>query len=581
MWLIRRIYRLSKNGPAFIFGIILFFSLFSGTFFLTAQATTINTSFSSITITPNAAAFGQNITIKATISPSPPSGYSYYGIILSVIDSNGNYRTIGFSNKTQPGTGTFYLSWIPDIRGTYKCIIAYPGETLAGNTYTSCQRNSSFTVGNSSPTATPTPSPVPTTMPTPTQVNVETGQTQDTPIVLWYKPYNSNGAYDAIRTSDGGYAIVSPSDGGYFLVKFDSDGNVKWNRNYSYPKYAVYPKSVVQTSDGGYAIVGWAQSLGVYAGHVWLVKTNSNGDMLWNKMLGDDQGVSEGNCLIQTSDGGFAITGDYGGFNGYSGPGGWNFLFLKTDSEGNLQWTKIFGEKDDDRATSLIQTSDGGYALVGCTSIPGNIPMFWLVKTDISGNKQWAMSFAEASGWSYSVIQTKDGGYALVGTAGGWSGSTGPINLVKTDSLGSMQWISSIGKTMSWATSVIQTSDGGYAVTGGGDFQLAKTDAHGKVQWTYIENNAQNGGAACKVIQNPDGTYLLAGEGYSGITKLSDRSPAEVPKSTDNLNGVTFELNFEQQSVLRDLPWYLIGLVVVADTVAVMIFCVRHLTKRK
>ena len=158
------------NKLAFIFGIFLINTLLFGAFISTTQAATINTSFSDTSITPKTAALGQEITIVTTISPEPPAGYSYHGITFNVLDSNGNYRLIG-TNSTQPGTGTFYFSWAPDIAGKYSCIFTYPGETLAGNTYTRCQSSDSFYVDLSLPTITPTPSPTPTQMPTPTPTN--------------------------------------------------------------------------------------------------------------------------------------------------------------------------------------------------------------------------------------------------------------------------------------------------------------------------------------------------------------------------------------------------------------------------
>lgn len=163
---ISRIYHSSKNS-LFILGVILISSLSFGAFTLTTQAATINTSSTGISITPNPAAPGQQITMINTISPEPPSGYSYSGISFAVIDSNGNYRIIGY-NSTQPGTGKFYFSWIPDITGNYKCIFTYPGETLDGNVYARCQSNSSFLIDPSLPTVTPTLSPDPTPTPNPT-----------------------------------------------------------------------------------------------------------------------------------------------------------------------------------------------------------------------------------------------------------------------------------------------------------------------------------------------------------------------------------------------------------------------------
>jgi hypothetical protein len=165
---------LSEKRLVLICGVLLVFSLFSGVSFSTAQVTTINTSFSDITITPKTAAMGQEITITATISPDPPSGYAYHGIQFNVIDRNGNNRII-CCNQSQTGTGKISFSWIPDITGKYLCIFTYPGETMANNVqYNPCQGNSSFLVDPSLPTPTPTPKPVTTPEPTEALNNTST-----------------------------------------------------------------------------------------------------------------------------------------------------------------------------------------------------------------------------------------------------------------------------------------------------------------------------------------------------------------------------------------------------------------------
>ncbi len=158
-------------------------------------------------------------------------------------------------------------------------------------------------------------------------------------------------------------------------------------------------------------------------------------------------------------------------------------------------------------------------------AVPGNDPEFWLVKTDSAGNMQWNQSFSESIwDWPYGMTQTSDGGYALVGVASSSLGGAGPILLLKTDSAGNIQWTKNIGTNMQWATSVIQTRDGGYAVTGGRNFVLAKTDAQGNVQWTF--NGTSTESLANSVIQTADGDYVIAGEDGSWITKIVGGSEA-------------------------------------------------------
>ncbi len=347
------------------------------------------------------------------------------------------------------------------------------------------------------------------------------------PATVWCNPFGSGGAEAAIQTSDGGYALVCPLEGGYWLAKLGSDGDVQWHKVFT-STYGAFPKSLVQTSDGGYAIVGTTGYESPRNITVWLVKTDENGNMQWNKSFGDSQGVYEANSLVQTSDGGYAIAGDFAGFTGYTGLGGWNFLFIKTDSEGNLLWTKLYGSPDDDRAEAIVQTTDGGYALAGCTSIPGNTPRYWLVKTDSAGIMQWNQSYSESLwNWAYGMVQTSDGGYVLVGTESENLGGGDAIWLVKTDALGNMQWNRNIGNHTSWATSVIQTSDGGYAIADDNpSFQLVKTDSEGQVQWMY---NSTIQAFATVVVQAKDGSYVLFGSGYLAKIAADNPSPQNEP----------------------------------------------------
>lgn len=152
---------MNNNRFVLIFGLILFFSVFAGAFISMAQAATVNTSMQITSITPKTAALGQLVSIVGTISPEPPSGYAFHGIVFSVIDSNGNYRIAAY-NKTQANNGEFHFSWIPDIAGRYLVNITYPGETLSGVDYTRCQSSDSFFVDASIPTPTPVPTPLAT-----------------------------------------------------------------------------------------------------------------------------------------------------------------------------------------------------------------------------------------------------------------------------------------------------------------------------------------------------------------------------------------------------------------------------------
>jgi hypothetical protein len=90
------------------------------------------------------------------------------------------------------------------------------------------------------------------------------------------------------------------------------------------------------------------------------------------------------------------------------------------------EWTQTYGGTSGDWCFSVIQTVDGGYALAGRTDSFGAAGSFWLVKTDSSGNMLWNQTYGGASSdAALCVVQTGDGGYALVGSTdsfgAGWT----------------------------------------------------------------------------------------------------------------------------------------------------------------
>jgi hypothetical protein len=348
----------------------------------------------------------------------------------------------------------------------------------------------------------------------------------------WSNTYGGAGSEFAnsfVQTSDGGYAIIGSiilfgSGGSYsadaWLVKTDSAGNMQWNKTYGGPGTDLLD-SIVQTSDGGYAMGGVTNSSGSSEGSVWLVKTDSSGNVQWNKTYGGTGGTIA-NSIVQTGDGGFALAGakasDVGGPN--------DFWLVKTDSAGNLQWNITYGGADNDVANSLVRTNDGGFAMAGFL---GYYP--WLVRTDSAGNMQWNKTYGGSGDNFNSVIQTSDNGYAITGYTSqkAW--------LVKTDSLGNLQWNRTYSQGFE-AYSVVQATDGRYAIAGqviGSNgllnTWLAKTDAAGNVQWNQTYAGGQG---LVSVIATTDGGYAL----LSSINPTGNNYDSDIWLIKTDANGV-------------------------------------------
>jgi len=198
--------------------------------------------------------------------------------------------------------------------------------------------------------------------------------------------------------------------------------------------------SLIQTSDGGYAIAGSYSFFGykdevdeVYAGDVYLVKLDANGNLQWTKTIGGEK-TDRGFSLIQTSDGGYAIAGKTESF----GAGDRDVYVVKLDAKGNLQWTKTIGGPADEVGFSLIQTSDGGYAIAGKTeSFGAGGADVYVVKLDANGNLQWTKTIGgpKDDGGS-SLIQTSDGGYAIAGETYSFGAGGRDVYVVKLDKNG-------------------------------------------------------------------------------------------------------------------------------------------------
>jgi hypothetical protein len=280
--------------------------------------------------------------------------------------------------------------------------------------------------------------------------------------MLWNRTYGGSGnegAYSLVVTSDGGLALAGYTNSfgagsaDFWLIKTDANGNSEWRRTYGGTQYEL-ARSVIQTSDGGYALAGYKgiiNSFGIVENlDCWLIKTDSNGNMEWNQTYGgtaDDYAFS----LVKTFDGGYALAGRTWSF----GAGKSDVWLIKTDSQGNMEWNQTYGKEWDDSAYSLVETSDRGYALAGYITIgepttgdgtvnPAGVEEFWLIKTDDSGNLMWNQTYGgEMEERAESLIETSDGGYAIAGYSFSHPPGSGNCLVIKTNEYGNIPEFSS------------------------------------------------------------------------------------------------------------------------------------------
>lgn len=294
-------------------------------------------------------------------------------------------------------------------------------------------------------------------------------------------------------------------------------------------------QSVSQTSDAGYILAGFSDGFGNGANDIYLVKTDSLGDTLWTKTYGtinEDYAYS----VQQTFDGGYVIVGNSDNSITHS-----NVVLLKTFSNGNLQWYKTYIDTNYESASSVWQTSDGGYILTGTTTIATPLDYHInLIKANSNGDTLWTRRYGVFTQGN-SVQQTSDGGYIIAGNIYN-SISKQNIYLIKTNSNGDTIWTKKYGGSKDdQSYSVRQTMDGGYIITGYTEsfsalrqIYLIKANSNGDTLWTKIINNQNSGGIGMSVVQISDG-YVVTGFGGDISAQTNDVYLIKTDSNGDTL----------------------------------------------
>ena len=242
---------------------------------------------------------------------------------------------------------------------------------------------------------------------------------------------NEDSGYSVQQTNDGGYIVIGytysfGADADVFLIKTDELGNIVWQKTFGGGGWE-NGYSVQQTSDGGFIVAGGTRSFGSGNDDVYLVKTDAVGKTSWQKTFGGTN-ADYGRSVQQTTDGGYIVAGYTKSF----GTGGWDVYLIKTNSQGNLVWQKTFGGANDDEGYSVQQTTDGGYIVVGSTYSFSVFEGVFLIKTDELGNIVWQKTIDGGNNeYGRSVQQTSDGGYIVAGVTWSFGAGNGDIYLIK------------------------------------------------------------------------------------------------------------------------------------------------------
>ena len=347
------------------------------------------------------------------------------------------------------------------------------------------------------------------------------------PDTLWTQTYGGvdyDFSHDLKITSEGGYIHTGGTHsfgaGGedVYLVKSNSDGTQEWYQAYGGTGNE-YGNCVQQTTDGGYIIAAYTTSYGAGGHDAWIIKTNSLGNLSWSYPYG---GTSDEHTewIEQTNDGGYIFVG----YTQSWGAGGLDVYLVKINSSGIQQWYRTYGGAGEDYGECVRQLLDGSFIIVGRTSSFGNGGDIYLIKTDPNGNLIWFTNFGGNEGEyvQYCIIKN-NGNIIIAGNTLSYGNGSSDVYLIETDPSGNIIWDETYGGT-AWdeGISVNFTFDGGYIISGytesfgagAADLYLVKTNSLGTLEWsqTYGGSLWEQGSNA---FQTSDGGYIIGGQTFT------------------------------------------------------------------
>ncbi len=333
--------------------------------------------------------------------------------------------------------------------------------------------------------------------------------------ITFQKSYGGSGTEGrsmVVKTSDGGYAITSYSDSaglGYinaYLVRTDGNGTLLWNKTYGGFATDV-GRSIAQTYDNGFIIAGSTISFSPSNYDVYLIRTDMNGDTLWSKTYGSSTFLNEDAWnILQTVDSGFIITAHWASTS-------YTYL-IKTNNIGDTLWTRIYDAGD---AFSIIQNPDKGFTICGTAySFISNSVDMYITRMDSLGNIAWYKTYGgNITEYGNQIIKANDGGYIAIGYTSSFGAGSDDVYIVKTDSMGGLLWSKTYGSgTVEEGSSIVSTGDG-YALAGwssvfGTNYEglLMKIDNQGNLTWA---KNYWYSGSLTSIQQTADKGFILSG----------------------------------------------------------------------
>jgi hypothetical protein len=321
------------------------------------------------------------------------------------------------------------------------------------------------------------------------------------------------------EVSSGGFALLgytrssATSDYDFWLIRTDVNGDVLWDKTFDRTTRD-YANKIIETSDGGFAMVGSTDSDDGTTRVTWLVRTDANGDVLWDQVYdGPGATADEAFGLVEIEDGGFAFAGRARNL------GLGDVWVARTNPSGAVVWSRTYGGLLRDEGYEIVLADDGNLVVAGYTENYGaGLADAWLLKLDAAtGNEVWAKTIGDSDfDLARSLTKSSNGDFILCGYSGVGGGSSGTsIWLLRTDPDGNLIWEQEYtveGAGHNTAVSVIESSNGDIVAIGAvGDNTLwLRTDSQGGI----IEVNVFGGASrdiGMQVIEFAPESFAIVG----------------------------------------------------------------------
>jgi hypothetical protein len=293
--------------------------------------------------------------------------------------------------------------------------------------------------------------------------------------------------HSVIECSSGGYLAAgytySFGAGGadVFVLRLAENGTLLWNRTYGGP-FDEKAYSVIECDDGGFALAGLTTSYGAGGSDAWLLRINESGIPLWNYTYGGPN-YDEAWSLLQRDDGSFALGGTYS-----HETDGWDMWLILTNESGGYEVDYRFGGPFDDVCYSMIECTNGGFALVGYTNSYGSGQYdYYLVRAGEDGAFYWNRTYG--STWfdeAAAIIECISGGFAIIGETKTSPDAISNTWLVRTDDQGYQLWNKTytFGQEHARSYSLLESDDDDLVFTSCfNDIYVARVNDSGSMIW--------------------------------------------------------------------------------------------------